>query len=75
MTLKQRVLAELRAHPEGVCVSMLPQELGYTSRNRVSELRRDGLPIEGSRCTRHPHKAPVYSYRLVSVGQQTLVMS
>lgn len=73
MTQKERVLLYLQTMPEGVCVECVPRDLGYTLRNRIGELRRENVPIEGSRCIRHPHKAPVFSYRLVPAEQLALL--
>lgn len=79
MTQRELVLQLLREHPEGVCMADMERErfgLGYVGRNRVSELSKRGHMIESSRCKRHPHVGPVFSYRLcVPVGQLLLGVS
>jgi hypothetical protein len=64
MSQKQRILDELRAHPEGVCLAMLPTDLSYTARNRIASLRREDFDIRGERCLRHAHRGLVYRYTL-----------
>lgn len=73
MSQKSRVLEELRAHPEGVCVSMLPVDLAYSARNRIGTLRAEGLPIEGQPCKVHQHRGCVYRYKLAPKGQLALL--
>ena len=73
MTQKERVLLHLKTQ-ECVCVASLPMDLAYTARNRIGELRRDGIDIVGERCTRHSHKAPVYAYRLAQPVQQQMAL-
>lgn len=64
-TQKRRVLLLLRAAgADGVCVSNVPLELGYTMRNRISELRREGHAIEGAACHVHAHRSGVLRYVL-----------
>jgi hypothetical protein len=57
-----------------VCVASVPLDLGYTLRNRIHELRDDGLPIVGERCLRHAHRGPILSYRIVQPGQQAMAL-
>lgn len=73
MSQREDVLAALRAHPEGICVSTLPKELSYTARNRVSELRKSGVPIESEPCKAHKHRSSVSRYKLAPVGQLELI--
>ena len=71
MSQKSEVLELLRyGGDQGLCLAGAPVDLAYTLRNRVSELRRDGYDIRGERCTRHAHKGPILSYRLVTAPVQ-----
>lgn len=74
MTQRDTILQALRdAGPRGVCItdlSAIDWTVVLTARNRVSELRREGKPIESSRCTVHQHRSSVSRYRL-SQPQQT----
>jgi Helix-turn-helix domain len=72
-TQKQRVLAWLQ-NQSSVCVSDLPVELGYTMRNRIHELRADGVEIIGERCTAHNHRGPILAYRLAQPVQAVLAL-
>ena len=79
MTQHERILAALRqAGARGLCVADVPETLGYTMRNRVSELRRSlsGETIVSERCRvpEHHHKATVSRYWLVTVGQQEIAL-
>jgi biotin operon repressor len=73
MTQKQRIMLHLRTQ-EWVCVSSLPLDLAYTARNRISELRREGVEIESSPCRTHQHHAGVSRYRLAQAGQQAMAI-
>lgn len=79
MTQRALVLAALRqAGERGVCLEDFAQldfGLPYRARNVVAELRKEGLPIEGSPCKRHAHRGSVFLYRLVPAGQQTLALA
>jgi hypothetical protein len=68
-TQKAIVLSFLERNPNGVCVASFPPEIAYTLRNRVSELRAQGVAIESERCRAHQHKASVSRYRLAAKGQ------
>jgi hypothetical protein len=60
------ILDALRiAGRQGVCLSDVPLEIGYTMRNRVAELRRDGKLIESERCRVHKHASTVSRYFLI----------
>ena len=73
MSQKEIILGELKHH--SLCVSDLPDHLSYTLRNRVSELRRDGVDIRSERCRVHRHRAAVVRYALVSKPvQETLAI-
>jgi hypothetical protein len=64
MTQKQRVLLYLKTQGS-VCVGNVPLDVGYTLRNRVGELIREGHRIEKQRCPWHQHRAPVMAYTLI----------
>jgi hypothetical protein len=70
-TQKQRVRIYLETQDQ-VCVTSVPLDLGYTLRNRIHELRDDGLAIHGERCTKHAHRGPILAYSLV--GQQAMAI-
>ena len=76
-TQRELVLQALRsAGTAGACLDDFAQldfGLPYRSRNVISDLRKEGLPIEGSPCKRHAHRGCVYSYRLVPAGQLALL--
>ena len=61
---KSRVLNLLTVYPLGVCMWQVSPDLAYTLRNRVSELRRDGVSIESAPCKVHRHRGLVYRYWL-----------
>lgn len=66
MTQKERIYLYLRRCPEGICVNDVANDLAYTLRNRISELRLvDHLPIESEPCKAHRHRSSVARYRLV----------
>ena len=64
MTQRQQVLAALINQPS-VCLADVPLELGYTLRNRISELRRDGHNIVSEPCTKHRHEGTIVRYHLI----------
>lgn len=65
-TLLTRVLNALRmAGDRGLCVADVPIDVGYTLRNRLSELRAGGHHIEARPCRAHRHRGGVLRYRLL----------
>lgn len=70
MTQRERAHDLLRsAAGRGVCITdvgLVNPEDVLTFRNRVSELRREGLAITAERCTVHAHRAPVFRYTLAT---------
>lgn len=65
VTYKEAVLNLLRRRgQQGACVSDMPEHIAYTSRNRVSELIRDGHRITKRRCKVHNHASSVMRYYL-----------
>lgn len=73
MTQRDRVLLHLQTQ-NWMCVSSLPLDLAYTARNRISELRRQGVPIESERCTVHQHRSTVSRYRLAQPQQTEIAL-
>jgi hypothetical protein len=71
---KQIVLSFLERNPNGVCVASFPPEIAYTLRNRISELRAEGIEIESERCRVHQHRATVSRYRLCPKGQMGMAL-
>lgn len=75
---RELVLSALRVAGErGCCLedfAKLDFGLPYRSRNVISELRRDHVPIEGSPCKVHAHRSSVFRYRLVQPGQQAMTL-
>ena len=69
MSQKQRVLVLLQEQ-DAVCVKSVPVDLGYTLRNRVSELRREGKNIVSERCRMHAHASSVLMYYIPREPQQ-----
>ena len=67
MNRVDRLLAALAASgSRGRCLAESPwPEDAYCWRNSVAEARAQGFSIEGSRCTRHPHRGAVKRYRLM----------
>jgi hypothetical protein len=74
---RQIVIEALRsAGDRGCCLEDFAQidfGLPYRARNVVSELRKEGLPIEGSPCKVHAHRSSVFRYRLAPKGQLALL--
>jgi hypothetical protein len=73
VTQKQRIHEHLKLWGS-LCVADLPLELSYTARNRISELRRDGVPIRTATCGWHRHEHPVARYYLEQPQQQALAL-
>ena len=72
-TQKQRIHDYLKLWGS-LCVADLPLELSYTARNRISELRRDGVPIRTATCGWHQHEHPVARYYLEQPAQQAMAL-
>lgn len=72
------VLEALRTAGErGCCLedfAKLDFGLPYRARNVVSDLRKEGLRIDGSPCKVHAHRSSVFRYRLVQPGQQRMAL-
>ena len=79
MTQRDTILQALRdAGPRGCCLddfARIDFGLPYRSRNVISELRREGVPIEGETCHAHQHRSSVFRYKLVPVGQQEIALT
>lgn len=68
---QETVFGYLKRRPQGVCVDDVPRAVGYTLRNRISELRKkEGVAIDVERCTFHNHPNPVNRYRLPKRQQE-----
>jgi|HubBroStandDraft_6_1064221.scaffolds.fasta_scaffold36137_7 hypothetical protein len=68
---QETVLGYLKRRRQGVCIKDVPHEVGYTLRNRISELRKkEGIDIEVEHCTFHNHPNPVNRYRLPKAQQE-----
>jgi hypothetical protein len=62
---KDRVHALLRMAGEaGLCIAEMPLAISYSARNRISDLRREGVVIDGATCRVHKHRAAVRRYVL-----------
>ena len=75
MRSQKQIVLDMLKRNGSLCVADLPVDISYTLRNRVSELRREGKPIESSRCTVHQHRASVSRYRLAQPQQQEIALT
>lgn len=65
MSQKTDVLGFLRdAGTRGICIADLPLALGYSARNRIGTLRREGFDIRSELCRVHAHDGPISRYTL-----------
>jgi hypothetical protein len=63
---KTLVLAALRtAGSRGICIGDLPLNLGYSARNRIGTLRREGFDIKSELCRVHAHDGPISRYYIL----------
>jgi Helix-turn-helix domain len=77
MSQRSLILDALReAGERGCCLNdfaAVDLFLPYRSRNVISELRRDGVPIRSAVCKTHRHRSSVARYYLAPFGQLALI--
>ena len=74
MTQKQIVLDMLRQRGS-LCLAEVPVNIGYAMRNRIGDLRKDGIPIESAPCRIHAHRShSIVRYRLTAPVQQEIAL-